>query len=261
MEQPKTVAQLMQSKEPSSNSLSLRSTAAVAVLPPQAIELRRQYGADPEALLTVFNPSKQIAYTKDVQRVHFGKAPALGVVAKAYGQEPAEGWLIIQLNDLAQFAGVKKKLSPRQIEETAQIIMRDYGHYNLAEIMLFLTRYKSGQYGEFFGAVDPMRILSALNTFDGERRYEHEKHEGQQRRLKQEQMRLEEQAIRDRYAARVPGAFGQHAPLSFLQYRLAGYDTLNDEEFEVELDKLISGAVEMPTDAIDILEYVNTAQP
>lgn len=74
-----------------------------------------------------------------------------------------------QLEDLADFAGCREKLTPQRCDEIAQLIMARYGYLKVSELMLFFLRFKLAEYGEFYGAVDPMRILGALRKFDRER--------------------------------------------------------------------------------------------
>lgn len=49
------------------------------------------------------------------------------------------------------------------MEELSEIIIIDYGYLKAPEILLFLHRFKKGQYGQFYGFVDPMKIAVALN--------------------------------------------------------------------------------------------------
>ena len=116
-------------------------------------------------LLGLFNPSKQIDYTLDQRRAYLGKAPTLGLVGKSFAYGTAKSWTAIQLWDLAEFAGCRTKLAIEQIEELSKIICNEYGYLKLTELMDFFRRFKSGEYGKFYGAVDPMVITCALREF------------------------------------------------------------------------------------------------
>lgn len=76
---------------------------------------------------------------------------------------------MIQLAELSEYAGVKEKLTTRQLTDTALLIQQMYGHFKVTELMLFFRQFKSGRYGRFYGSVDPMLIMTALETFAGER--------------------------------------------------------------------------------------------
>lgn len=204
-----------------------------------------------------FNPAMQIQYCRDIDRVHFGKAPRIGAMIAAYGRNTAESWLEIQLNDLSEFAGCKEKLSNRQIIETAQMIIETYQHYNLTEFMLFFQRFKRCQYGRFYGAVDPMIILQALDVFNEERRQayiERERIENNEKKAADERAYTE---LRQRYMKRVPDAFSPNAPINFLQYRLMGYDSMSDDELNREIDDIRAGRKTIPE---DIKQMLNTIQ-
>lgn len=119
----------------------------------------------PDNLLTLFNPGNQIEYTLDQRRAYLGKAPRLELVSKAFAYGTAKSWTAIQLWNLAEFAGCKTKLSIEQIDELSQIICNEYGFLKLTELMDFFRRFKTGEYGKFYGAVDPMVITCALREY------------------------------------------------------------------------------------------------
>ena len=224
---------------------------------PSSIELIRQYGQSPNNLLTVYNPSMQVKYCRDVDRVFFGKAPKLRTLAEAYGRHTAESWLTIQLNDLSEFAGCKGKLSKRQYEELAKMILETYPHYNLAEFMLFCHRFKLCRYGRFYGAVDPMVILQSLDKFNEEREQAHYEHQRTENRKQQEESEQELQAQRRRYIERITDAFTDKAPINFVQYRLMGFATMSDEQLQREIADIRCGRKVLPTDVMDILKIFN----
>lgn len=224
---------------------------------PSSIELIRQYGQSPNNLLTVYNPSMQVKYCRDVDRVFFGKAPKLRTLAEAYGHHTAESWLTIQLNDLSEFAGCKGKLSKRQYEELAKMILETYPHYNLAEFMLFCHRFKLCRYGRFYGAVDPMVILQSLDKFNEEREQAHYEHQRTENRKQQEESDRQFNAEKQQYINRVPDAFTNKAPIDFNQYRLMGFATMSDEQLQREIADIRAGRKVLPTDVMNILKIFN----
>lgn len=122
-----------------------------------------------ENFLTLFNPSHQYEYTRDLTRVYAGTSPNLGVLARAFGQNIPVAWLIAQIRDLSEFAGVRDKLDGDKARSLAEVIAYTWPHYTVAELMLFFLRFKSGRYGRFYGAVDPIVITEALHQFADER--------------------------------------------------------------------------------------------
>lgn len=142
------------------------SSQVVVVKPSDVVE---RYG-DKNRFLQTFHVNNQITYTNDEQRCHFGKAPTLAQVSKAYGIQTTEEWLIYQIVDLSEFCKLKSKLNSTQVKQTAQLIMHAYGYLKVTEIMLYFRRFKFGQYGRFYGSVDAMIILDCIKKFCNERR-------------------------------------------------------------------------------------------
>lgn len=201
----------------------------------------------------------QALYCQDVNRVFFGAAPVLSVMAGAYGKNVAETWMGLQLNNLSEFTGCRERLSTKQIDELAAMIREEYGHYKLTEFMLFFQRFKRCAYGKFYGAVDPIVIMGALKTFDEERARIIDNRRAAIEREESEKKRQEAEALKERYLSRVPNAGTPEAPLTFLQYRLMGYDTMPDDQLKKEIEDIASGAKEIPQDVKGILDLIRSA--
>ena len=149
------------------NLPSLSEPPSAGMTNPRVSALVARYG-DREGFLKTFNPDKQDECLRNPELSYMGGAPTLGLVRKAFGST-AEAWLVIQLAELSEYAGVKEKLTTRQLTDTALLIQQMYGHFKVTELMLFFRQFKSGRYGRFYGSVDPMLIMTALETFAGER--------------------------------------------------------------------------------------------
>ena len=120
--------------------------------------------SDLSAFCTAFNPSVQKFAAENTDRVFFGSAPMLCTIDAAYGEGSAAQWLIPQLFDLCATAGVKTKLDDFQLKQLACMIREEFGFLKASEVMLFFWRLKSGRYGQFYGAVDPMTVMIALRS-------------------------------------------------------------------------------------------------
>lgn len=206
-----------------------------------------------------FNPGLQTQYCRDLDRAFFGKAPTLELVCHAYGRNTAESWLEIQLNDLSEFAGCKEKLSKAQICELAAMIFESYPCYRLTEFMLFFQRFKRCEYGKFYGVVDPMVIMQALSTFENDRRKIIWEKRAEEKRAEQETIDREFDAVKERYKQRVPDAFTERAAITFVQYRLMGFDYMDDDALRQELQAIRSGEKKIPDDVNDIYATLQAA--
>lgn len=129
-----------------------------------AVNCINSYGPA-DKFLTTFNPGNQFRYCQEVDRCYTGKAPAIKVLTEAYGEQVAESWVMIQLNDLSEFAGCKEKMSIHQIEQVAKVILMEFGYLKVTELMHFFVLFKSGKFGKFYGAVDGLVITEALQEF------------------------------------------------------------------------------------------------
>ena len=96
-----------------------------------------------------------------------GNAPTLAVVRRDYGAEIARKWLVIEVGDFNNFIGIseEKKMPLEVMKSLADMIMSRYYYLKLSEVMLFFMRLKYGDYGEMYGSVDALRILSAMRKF------------------------------------------------------------------------------------------------
>lgn len=168
----------------------LKSSNLPAELPKQekAQALIVLYG-NQEKFGAVFNPSIQKVIAKNIERAFIGKAPTLAVVKEAFGVNPAEGWIMAQLEDLNDFVGVAVKMNPNQMEETSRLVLQEYPYFKVTEFMLFMHRFKCGNYGTLYGVVDPLVIMQALFQFASERRAELTLYENRERKRKLQEER------------------------------------------------------------------------
>lgn len=126
-----------------------------------------------------------------------GKAPRLSAVCGAYSQKVAEIWLMAQLENMNDFCGVKQKMTILQMRELAQMLIVEVYYLKVSELMLFFHRFKAGRYGEFYGVVDPQRIMSGLNAFLRDRVEEIAQYEriAAQKRIEEEVKQRDERCI------------------------------------------------------------------
>lgn len=151
---------------------------------------------DPAQFIYDYNPDLQFKLLRHnathAELAMNTQIPSLGLLSASYGEETPLEWLKIQFGSLNDFAGTSTKISREQLDELAWIFLSEYYYINAAEICLFLARFKAGKYGQFYGAIDPMKITAAMLSYVSERRKELRKQE----RKKQSQDR--EQEIADR---------------------------------------------------------------
>lgn len=122
-------------------------------------------------LMTAYAPDKVTTTmcVTDLSRIYDGRSPTLRLMREAYGLTEAVSWVKIQLLALSRFANVSEGLTEENVNILAHLILGNYDYLRLSEFMYFIGRVMMGKYGYFYGAVDPMRIMSFLNQFLSER--------------------------------------------------------------------------------------------
>lgn len=153
---------------PQANSLpTLTSNGPLPVTTnPDALALQQRYPTAAQ-LLAAYSPDRvaQVLDIRDERRIYLGQAPTFNVIAQAYGINHLLSWLEIQLAALAEYAGVREKMTPQSLHLLAATIAREYWWLKLSEFMAFIGEMMSGTYGHFYGAVDPMVIGKSLQYF------------------------------------------------------------------------------------------------
>lgn len=117
------------------------------------------------------------------------KIPSLGLLRSTYGEEAPIEWLKIQFGNLNDYAEQGKGIEPEQLNELCVLFLAEYYYLNAAEVCLFIGRFKVGKYGQFYGAIGPMKIMSAAIEYVKERRKSIElyEREAERKRRKYEQ--------------------------------------------------------------------------
>lgn len=174
----KTLGQIMKERNESRErqDLSLNSS-------PQTSLSR---AGDFTKFMTSLNPVRQLEICASTDDCIFGGYPTLAEVKRDYGSNAATAWLIPQLFDLSEFCGCKGKITDDQMRQVATIIANTYYYLKVSELMLFFYRFKSGRYGKFYGAVDPLVITTSLRTFILERNDEIARHDAEEQRRRDE---------------------------------------------------------------------------
>ena len=153
--------------------------ASLPALQQKSNEITLSYGSR-EQFLSTFNPDVQRDICGNPDVCFFGGAPTLGQLNATYGTQTAAMWLVPQLYNLSEYCGCKDKLEGNPLKECASVIATEFYFLSVSELMLFFHRFKSGRYGRFYGAVDPLVITTSIRDFLKERSsayYEREKKE------------------------------------------------------------------------------------
>ena len=167
-------------------------------------EILSNYG-DAHNFALVFNPSVQIMCAMNIERSLMGNAPTIRQLLHTYQLEHVQIWVMAHLEDLNEYAGVKNKMATNHIKELASMIIVKSSFLKASEILLFFHKLKAGDFGGFYGTVDPLKVGESLNDFLDWRRLELDKVNNKTAQDKRERNHKEwnETAItREEYLAR-----------------------------------------------------------
>lgn len=102
------------------------------------------------------------------------ETPALSVVKNQAGEQTAATYVTAMLSDIEQFYNVKQSLSAIQLRMLAEMILKNYYYFKVADLKLFAEKFKLGLYGKVYDRIDGGVIMEALNQYNNERMNEAE---------------------------------------------------------------------------------------
>lgn len=111
-----------------------------------------------------FNPKTQVEFGRDERKSIMADYSTLAMLDMALGENSSSNWLSVAIGDLNIFCG-SKSMSNDQIEDLADFIASEYKDIKFSMMQLFFYRFKRGDFGKFYGKVDPMVITCALKDF------------------------------------------------------------------------------------------------
>ena len=111
------------------------------------------------------------------------ESPMLGVLSQAYPaavdeygntvQSPCLVWMRAQFTEVSAFANVREKMTDWQLDNLCMQILAEFPTLTMMEFILFCARLRSGIYEDFYGNVDPMRIMKSFRSFIEDRRQDY----------------------------------------------------------------------------------------
>lgn len=135
----------------------------------KGLQVRAKFGTA-EDFIVKASPQVQARFAAKQQAAVMGDYPTLRDINEAYGKNFAAEWLTPHLTDLSLMTGARN-ITEYQQQQLAIIIATDYHWLKVTELMIFFHWFKSGKYGKFYGATDPMTIICALRDFLDDRNY------------------------------------------------------------------------------------------
>lgn len=143
---------------------SLQEQSALSTnLEQKVLSLRENYQSF-ENFASDFNPNSQVDFGSDVRGTIMNDYSTLEMLDMAFGDGSASAWLVTSLADLNKFSG-SKNMDDGQTKWLAKLLFQEYKNVKYSVMQLFFYRFKVGDFGKFWGKVDPMVITCALKDF------------------------------------------------------------------------------------------------
>lgn len=114
----------------------------------------------------VIKQCNQVNTLPDILRL---KVPSIGILSKQFDHDKIVDIIEIQIMDVLDFFNLKTSMSPNQIHQTAELILKAYYWITIPDITLCLQNAKLGQYGKLYAAIDGQVILLWFEKYAIER--------------------------------------------------------------------------------------------
>lgn len=188
----------------------------------KAQELRAKCQAT--TILTSYNTDLQdviCGACRTIDQCEYIKSPSLCILNEAYptvyttdgtiSEGAAISFMNAHLLVVSDFVGAKNKITPNQLRAVGEQILTMYPTLSMIEFILFCARLRAGQYGIFYGTVDPQKILVAFKDFLKDREHDYCAKEERERKAREErenaEMKTNAMSHEDLQKALVEGKF------------------------------------------------------
>lgn len=163
--------------------------------------LREVTSHGPEYAVQVFNRYVNPPYS--LQKAAESHAPTFHDVTNRFSRDASLLWLRSHIAETFIFIGIFDTASKRQIVQTAELILDHeiYGQLTLDEFLVFLRKFKQGEYGKIYQSArpNPQEFIMCLRPFWNEL-MEHRMRAAQKE--EEERRRIKEEAERDKLMTR-----------------------------------------------------------
>lgn len=130
--------------------------------------LRRELPTDEDLANRFCAPAMEVARRKfgltSLREVVAKDYPTIRDVVQSHGYDSAIDLIAIYLINLNDAVNVQR-MSEAQITETAGLIHDECPGMKLTELFEFFRRVKAGEYGEFYGSIDCVKLMCDFKAF------------------------------------------------------------------------------------------------
>ena len=123
-----------------------------------------EYYGTPERLLEMLRPENQAYCLQNELKCYRGNSPSILTVKCFFGYDVIDHWIRLQLDDLNK-TSTTKQMSDIQINYLTKHMIDNWTFVKLSELMLFLAKYKRGDFFADPKHVTPLEFLAELCFF------------------------------------------------------------------------------------------------
>lgn len=103
-------------------------------------------------------------FAADERKTIMGEYSTLAMLDQAFGCGAAASWIVTLITNLNIFAG-SRSMDDHQVRNLALLLSQEYRNMKYSVMQLFFHRFKCGDFGRFYGKVDPLVITCSLKEF------------------------------------------------------------------------------------------------
>lgn len=105
----------------------------------------------------------------DIEKAYSDKSPTVSDLERMYGYGASALWVKTQLLTLDFASSTKESADVNALDEFSRLFVGRYHYIKMTEFLLFVARFKLGQYGKFYGYFDTLTVGDAFRKFLRER--------------------------------------------------------------------------------------------
>lgn len=126
----------------------------------------------PKEFLTIYAPNKvkrDLANVKTIRQALSVQTPSIYELKRTYGAEKVEAYIKIWLIQLNELLNTSRALNEAQIDETAFMIVSEFGNVSIADVNIIFKKAKMGEYGDLYGTLSIDKILRWFGDYFNDR--------------------------------------------------------------------------------------------
>lgn len=119
-----------------------------------------------QEFILAYAPIHAYSYAMREEQCHVGQAPSIREATAEFGCETVLNVIDALVRDFVNYACPARQFTPEQRKQLAYCILTTYRRLKITELILFFVKAKSGKFGKFYNAVEPLDITTKLAQWE-----------------------------------------------------------------------------------------------